>query len=472
MTKTISEFKKAGDKAVFESLERIKKDDSGIFITVCEGAKAAGSGPLSGVPVALSDNISTKGIETTCASPIMKGYVPPFSGKSVNDLEQAGAVIIGKTNMVEFGILGAPSAYGPVKNPWDKSKKGGPSGSAAAVATNAAAVAVCSDAGGLLRVSASYCGTTAFKPSYGAVSRFGLIYYTGSLDQIGVTAATVSDVVTVMDILSGNDKRDTTSLPDKMNYSGQIKSDQIQSDDIKSGDIKSGDKPLLGCKIGIPKEYLEDVSADVMKTFESAVATFEKLGAVCQTFSLSKAKYAQPVHDIIAAGESSAMLAKYDGTRFGPRATADNWHEMIAKTRALFGPVVERRIMLGIYLLMAGRYNDYYMKSMQIRTLIVEEFKSVFETYDLLISPTTPFVAPSLGGACCGGCDEELSSYSAAIAGADLAGLPAATVPCGFVEKMPAGLQIIGGYLKDAVVIAAADAFEKATDFVKSPEAV
>lgn len=460
MTKTISEFKKAGDKAVFESLEKIKKDDLGTFITVCEGAKAAkatGSGPLAGVPVALSDNISTKDVETTCASKIMKGYIPPFSGKSVDDLEKAGAVIVGKTNMAEFGILGAPSFCGPVKNPWDKSKKGGPSGSAAAVAAGEVAAAVCSDAGGLLRVSASYCGTTAFKPSYGAVSRFGLIYYTGSLDQIGVTAATVSDAVTVMDILSGNDNRDTTSLPGKLNYSGKI---------------KSGDKPLSGCKLGIPEEYLEGVSAGVMKTFEEAVATFEKLGAVCKKISLKTAKYAQPVHDIIAAGESSAMLAKYDGTRFGPRVDADNWHEMIAKTRALFGSVVERRIMLGIYLLMAGQYNDYYMKSMQIRTLIVEEFESVFKEYDLLISPATKFTAPDIGGTCGGGCDEEFSSYSAAIAGTDLAGLPAATVPCGFVGKLPAGLQIIGGYQKDADVIAAAEAFEKATDFVKSPEVV
>ena len=457
MTKTISEFKKAGSQAIAESFEKIKKDESGAFITVCEGATAAGFGPLAGVPVALSDNISTKGIETTCASKIMKGYIPPFSGKIVDDLEKAGAVIVGKTNMVEFGILGAPSTHGPVKNPRDLSKKGGPSGSAAAVAAGIVAAAVCSDAGGLLRVSASYCGTIAFKPSYGAVSRFGLIYYTGSFDQIGVTAATVSDVVTVMDVISGHDNRDTTSLPVKTDYSEKI---------------KSGDKPLLGFSIGIPEEYLKGVGEDVMKTFEDAVETFEKLGATCEKISLKTAIYAQPVHDIIAAGESSAMLAKYDGTRFGPRAEAGNWHEMVAKTRALFGPVVERRIMLGIYLLMAGRYNDYYMKSMQIRTLIIEEFESFFQKYDLLISPTTPFVAPNLGVACSGGCDEELSSYSAAVAGADLAGLPAATVPCGFVGKLPAGLHIIGGYQKDADVIAAADAFEKATDFVQSPEAV
>lgn len=450
MTKDIASFKAAGDKAVAESLEKIKKDDSGIFIAACGDAKAAGSGPLSGIPIAVSDNISTKDVETTCGSKILKGYVPPFSGKAVDDLTNAGAVIVGKTNMVEFGILGAVSTKGPVKNPLDNTRKGGPSGSAAAVAAGIVPAAVCSDVGGLLRVSASFCGTAAFKPSYGAVSRFGLIYYTGSLDQIGVTATTVSDVVTVMDVLSGNDNRDTTSLPDKMVY--------------------SGGKPLSGCKIGIPEEFLEGVSADVMKTFDEAVATLEKLGATCKKFSMNTAKYMQPVHDIIAAGESSAMLAKYDGTRFGPRAEADNWHEMIAKTRALFGPVVERRIMLGIHLLMAGQYNDYYMKSMQTRTLIIEEFESVFKEYDLLISPTAKDVAPELGGACGAGCDQEFSSYSTAIAGVDLAGLPAATVPCGFVGKLPAGLQIIGGYLKDADVIAAAEAFEKAAD-VKSPEA-
>ncbi|WNY23998.1 Glutamyl-tRNA(Gln) amidotransferase subunit A [Methanimicrococcus hongohii] len=456
MTKDIAAFKAADDKAAAESLDKIKKDNSGIFMTVCEGAKSAGTGPLAGVPIALSDNISTKDIETTCASKIMKGYVPPFSGKAAEDLEKAGAVIVGKTNMTEFGILGAASTIGPVKNPHDQNRKGGPSGSAAAIAAGIVPAAVCSDAGGLLRVSASFCGTTAFKPSYGAISRFGLIYYTGSLDQIGVTAASISDVVTVTEILSGNDKRDTTSLPDKINYTEKI---------------KSGDKPLDGFKIGIPEEFLEGVSADVMKTFEEAVSTFEKLGATCQKFSLKTAKYMQAVHDIIAAGESSAMLAKYDGTRFGPRVEADNWHEMIAGTRALFGPVVRRRIMLGIRLLMAAQYNDYYMKSMQTRTLIIDEFESVFKEYDLLISPTTKDVAPVIDGACSGGCDEEFSAYSAAIAGVDLAGLPAAAVPCGFVGDLPTSLQIVGGYLKDANVIAAAEAFEKATDFVKFPEA-
>lgn len=455
MTKDIAAFKAAGSQAVAESLDLIQKNDLGTFITVNDGALTAQSGPLAGVPIAVSDNISTKGVETTCASAILKGYIPPFSGKAVDDLQRAGAVLIGKTNLTEFGMLGAAGAYGPVKNPRDPSKKGGPSGSAAAVASGEVPAAVCSDAGGLLRVSASFCGTTAFRPSYGAVSRFGLIYYTGSLDQIGVTATSVSDVVTVLDIISGNDNRDTTSLPEKMDYSAAL---------------KSGGKPLEGCKIGIPEEFLEGVSADVMKTFDEAVTVFEKLGASCTKISLKTAAYMQAVHDILAAGESSAMLAKYDGTRFGQRVDADNWHEMIAKTRALFGPVVERRIMLGVYLLMAGQYNDYYMKSMQTRTLIVEEFESVFKEYDLLISPTTKTVAPDLGGVCGGGCDLELSSYSAAVAGVDLAGLPAASVPCGFVGKLPAGLQLIGGYLQDAAVIAAAEAFEKATDFVNSPE--
>ena len=452
---TISEFKKLGDKAVATSLDKIKKDDLGTFITV-SADKKSGSGPLAGIPIAVIDNISTKGVETTCSSKILKGYVPPFSGKSIDDLEAAGAVIVGKTNMVEFGILKAISTVGPVKNPWNKSKKGGPSGSAAAVASGLVPAAICSDAGGLLRVSASFCGTAAFKPSYGAVSRFGLIYYTGSLDQIGVTATTVSDMVTVLDVISGNDDRDTTSLPEKLDYSGKI---------------KSGCKPLEGCKIAIPEEYLDGISDDVMTAFEESVSVLKALGATCTKISLKTAKYMQSVHDIISAGESSAMLAKYDGTRFGPRAESGNWHEMIAKTRAFFGPIVQRRIMLGIYLLMAGQYNDYYMKSMQTRTLIVDELGSVLKEYDLLISPTTKTVAPDLNGACCGGCDDEFSSYSAAIAGSDLAGLPAATIPCGYIGGLPAGLQIIGGYLEDAKVIAAAEAFEKAID-VKSPEVI
>ena len=454
--KDIASFKAAGEKAAADSIDKIKKDDLNIFMTAIETVASAGSGSLAGIPIAVSDNISMKNVETTCASKILEGYVPPFSGKSIDDLEAAGAVLVGKTNMVEFGILKAASTKGSVKNPLNASKKGGPSGSAAAVAAGIVPAAVGSDVGGLLRVSAAFCGTAAFKPSYGAVSRFGLIYYTGSLDQIGVTASTVSDIVTVMDVISGNDDRDTTSLPEKLDYSAKI---------------KSGAKPLDGCKIAIPEEYLEGVSADVMKTFEEAVQTLEKLGAVCTKISLKTAKYMQSVHDIISAGESSAMLAKYDGTRFGPRADADNWHEMIAKTRALFGPVVQRRIMLGIYLLMAGQYNDYYMKSMQTRTLIVDELNAAFKEYDLMIAPTAKTVASDLEGVCCGGCDDELSSYSAAIAGVDLAGLPAASVPCGLIDGLPAGLQIIGGYLEDAKVIAAAEAFEKAAG-AKSPEVI
>jgi len=453
--KDIAAFKAAGEKGAAESFDKVKKDDLNIFIRPVTAA-SAGSGPLAGVPIAVSDNISMKGVETTCASKIMEGYVPPFNGKAIDDLERAGAVLVGKTNMVEFGILKAASTKGPVKNPLNPSKKGGPSGSAAAVAAGIVPAAVCSDVGGLLRISAAFCGTAAFKPSYGAVSRFGLIYYTGSLDQIGVTASTVSDIVTVMDVISGNDDRDTTSLPEKLNYSAKI---------------KSGSKPLDGFKIAIPEEYLEGVSADVLKTFEEAVQTLETLGAVCTKISLKTAKYMQPVHDIIAAGESSAMLAKFDGTRFGPRAEADNWHEMIAKTRALFGPVVQRRIMLGIHLLMAGQYNDYYMKSMQTRTLITNELNAALKEYDLLIAPTAKTVAPDLDGACSGGCDDEFSAYSAACAGVDLAGLPAASVPCGRISGLPAGLQIIGGYLEDAKVIAAAEAFEKAAG-AKSPEVI
>ncbi|MDY0266072.1 MAG: amidase family protein [Methanimicrococcus sp.] len=456
MVQTIKDFQAAGEKAVAKSLNKMKKEDFGIFATICENAKPVGSGSLSGVPIVLSDNISLKDIETTCRSQILKGYIPPFDGAAVEKLKNAGAVLIGKTNMAEFGILGAASTCGPVSNPLDKTKKGGPSGSAAAVSSGIVPAAVCSDAGGLLRVSASYCGTVSFKPSYGAVSRYGLIYYAGSLEQIGVTASTVSDVVAVLDVLSGHDARDTTSLPEKINYSAKI---------------KSGDKPLTGFKIGIPLEFLEDVDTSVLRTFEESVAVFEKLGAVCEKISLKTASWMQPVHDIIAAGESSAMLSRYDGTRFGPRAKADNWHDMVAQTRALFGPVVQRRIMLGVHLLTTGQYQDYYMKSLQIRTLIVDEFDSVFNNYDLLISPTTNTVAPDLNGVCVGGCGFELSSYSAAMAGTDLAGLPVATVPCGNIGHLPVGLQMMSGYLMDENVIAAADAFEKAIDFVL-PEAV
>jgi aspartyl-tRNA(Asn)/glutamyl-tRNA(Gln) amidotransferase subunit A len=288
------------------------------------------------------------------------------------------------------------------------------------------------------------------------------------MDQIAVTAATVSNIVKVLDVISRNDSRDTTSLPTKLNYT-ETKS---KNADDKFKNI-SDDKPLFGLKIGIPQEYLQEIDAGVEKAFKEAVFTLEKLGAVCESCSLPNTKYVQAAHDIISAGESSAMLAKYDGTRFGPRVLAGSWHEMVAKTRALFGPAVQRRIMLGIYLLSAAQYKDYYVKALQTRTLIVNEIETALKKYDLLISPTTLRTAPTLGISCRGGCDGEFSSFSAAIGSVDLAGLPTASVPCGFVDKMPVGLQIIGGYLNDAAVIQAMEAFEKHTDFSKkTPEVV
>jgi aspartyl-tRNA(Asn)/glutamyl-tRNA(Gln) amidotransferase subunit A len=416
-------------------------------------------GALSGLSFAVTDNFSTRDIETTCSSQILKGYIPPFDGFAVEKMKEAGAKLVGKLNMAEFGVLGTPSIAGAVKNPHDSSKKGGPCGAAAAVVSGAADVALASDAGGLSRVAASYSGAFSFKPSYGAISRFGLIYTAGSMDQIAVTATTVFNIVKVLDVISGNDSRDTTSLPQKLNYAGQI---------------KSTDKPLLGVRIGIPQEYLQDVDAGVEKAFKDAVLTLEKLGAVIESCSLPSTKYVLAAHDIIFAGESSAMLAKYDGTRFGPRAAAGNWHEMVAKTRALFGPAIQRRIMLGIYLLSAAQYKDYYVKALQTRTLIVNEMETIFKNYDLLISPTTQRIAPALGTPCRGGCDGEFSSFSAAIGAVDLAGLPAASVPCGFVDKMPVGLQIVGGYLNDAAVISAMAAFESTEKDAgkKSQEAV
>ena len=431
--------------------------DLNAFI-LSEKKDAQRSGTLSGLSFAVTDNFSTKGIETTCGSEILKGYIPPFSGFAVEKMEEAGAAFAGKLNLAEFGLLGAPSAFGAVKNPRDASKKGGPCGAAAAVVSGAVSVALASDAGGLSRVAASYCGAVSFKPSYGAISRFGLIYTAGSLDQIAVTATNVSDILKVLDVISGNDKRDTTSLPEKLDFAGKI---------------KSGDKPLAGLKIGIPEEYLQGAEAGAEKAFKDAVLVLEALGAVCDVCSLPNTKYVQAAHDIISAGESSAMLAKYDGTRFGPRVAADNWHEMIAKTRGLFGPAVQRRIMLGIHLLCAAQYKDYYVKALQIRTLIANELEAALKKYDILISPTTLRTAPALQTPCHAGCDSEFSSFSAAIGGVDLAGLPAASVPCGFADKMPVGLQIIGGYLNDAAVLQVMEAFEKHTDFSKkTPEAV
>ncbi|WNY25797.1 amidase family protein [Methanolapillus millepedarum] len=473
MVKDISEFKKSAassrEKTVASSLDKIKKDDLNAVVTVSDAAVALSKGeckcecgssesPLFGVPYFVSDNFSTKGIETTCASKIMKGYVPPFDGFAIDRMRETGAVLLGKANMMEFGILGASSAYGPVKNPWDKTKKAGPSGGcAAAVSAGVVPVALSSDAGGILRVSASYCGVYGFRPTYGAVSRFGLIYCTGSMDQISVVATKVADIAAVMETISGHDGRDTTSLPEKVC--------------CKIGAAKS-DKPLEGVKIGVPEEYLKEVDPAVEKVFKDTLSVFEKLGAKVSPCSLPNTRYSMAVHDIIFAGESSAMLAKFDGTRFGPRVPADNWHEMIAKTRGLFGPVVQRRIMLGVHLLTVGQYQDYYMKALKTRTLIVSELEKALAEYDFLVCPTTPKTAPPLGDACSAGCAGEMSAFSPAIAGVDLAGLPAISVPCGFSNQMPVGFQLIGGFLKDADLLKAAEAFEKQTDYVKNPEVI
>ncbi|MDV0446819.1 Glutamyl-tRNA(Gln) amidotransferase subunit A [Methanosarcinaceae archaeon Ag5] len=472
MVKDISEFKKSAassrEKTIASSLDQIKKDDLNIIITVSDAAVAASKGEcqcgcgkdstLCCVPYIVSDNFSTKGIETTCASQIMKGYVPPFEGFAIDRMTEAGAVLLGKANMMEFGILGAGSAYGPMKNPWDKTKKAGPSGGCtAAVSAGEVPVALSSDAGGILRVSASYCGVYGFRPSYGAVSRFGLIYCSGSMDQIGVAATTVADVAAVMETISGHDNRDTTSLPEKMCY---------------KINFEAKEKPLEGVKIGVPEEYLENVNPDVLKAFNEALSVFEKLGAKVSKCTLPSTKYSMAAHDVIFAGESSAMLAKFDGTRFGPRVAADNWHDMIAKTRGLFGPVVQRRIMLGVHLLTVGQYQDYYVKALKTRTVIVSELEKALNEYDFLVCPTTPNTAPPMGEACSAGCAGEMSAFSPAIAGVDLAGLPAISIPCGFAGKMPVGMQLIGSSFKDADVLKAAEAFEKQTDYVKNPEVI
>ncbi|WNY27718.1 amidase family protein [Methanolapillus ohkumae] len=474
MAKDIAEFRKSASKSVektiAKSMDKIKTDDLNTVIAFSdaavslaekeEGCQLLGDPDraLFGVPYLVSDNISTKGITTTCASKIMEGYIPPYDGFVIERLNEVGAVLLGKANMMEFGILGAHGKDGLAKNPWDKNKKSGPSGGcAAAVSAGEVPFALSSDAGGILRVSASYCGVFGFRPSYGAVSRFGLIYCTGSMDQIGVVASTVSDIVTVMEIISGNDKRDTTSLPEKIEFRDET--------------TKKSDKPLLGIRIGVPSEYFKGIEPAVEKAFYEALSAFEKAGATVSKCSLPNTKYSMAVHDIIFSGECSAMLAKYDGTRFGPRETADNWHEMVAKTRALFGPVVQRKIMLGVHLLSVGQYNDYYVKALKTRTLIAAELEEAFSSFDILVSPTTPITSPPLDGTCCYGCSHEMSAFSPAIAGVDLAGLPAISIPCVLCD-MPSGIQLIGGYKKDAVILKAAEVFEKQTNCVKTPDVI
>ncbi|NMC11203.1 MAG: Asp-tRNA(Asn)/Glu-tRNA(Gln) amidotransferase subunit GatA [Methanothrix sp.] len=420
--------------------------------------KNPGQGRLAGVPIAIKECISTKGIETNCSSNILRGYIPPYDAHVIEQLKAEGAIIMGKTNMDEFamGSSTETSCFGPTRNPWDYDcvPGGSSGGSAAVVAGGEAPCALGSDTGGSVRCPASFCGIVGLKPTYGLVSRYGLVAYANSLEQIGPLTRTVEDTALLMEVIAGHDERDTTSAEGKKRYLP----------------IREG---VSGLKIGIPREYFgEGVSKEVEKAVWDAINTLESLGAAWQEVSLPHTKHALAAYYVIAMSEASSNLARFDGLRYGLRFGEDkDWHTTFSDIRARgFGPEAKRRILLGTYALSAGYYGRYYLKALKVRTLIKEDFLRAFKDVDLLAGPTMPIPAFKIGERI----NDPLSLYLADVftVPINLAGVPAISVPCGFAGHLPVGLQLIGKHFDEATILQAAHTFEKATPFHEKTPAV
>lgn len=409
-------------------------------------------GKLAGVPVAIKDNLCTRGVATTCASKILDGFIPPYDATVITRLQDAGAVILGKTNLDEFAMGSSTenSALGVTRNPWDLSKVPGGSsgGSAAAVAARLVPISLGSDTGGSIRQPAAFCGTIGLKPTYGRVSRFGLVAFASSLDQVGPFANTVDDIALVMEVLSGHDPKDSTSLP--------IDAPELQ--ESSRGDLK-------GLRVGIPDEYFADgISEPVRAAVMQVVDKLVELGAVVSHVSMPHTEYTLPAYYIVAPAEASSNLARYDGVRYGNRALKTLSHEDLAeKTREQgFGPEVKRRILIGTYALSAGYYDAFYHKAMQVRTLIQQDFVKAFEHVDVLITPTTPTTAFGIGEKS----DDPLAMKLSDICtlSANLAGVPGISIPAGFdAAGLPFGVQLLGPALSEALLLKVSRAYLDAT---------
>lgn len=407
------------------------------------------TGPLAGVPVAVKDNLCTEGILTTCASRILENFVPTFSAEAVLNLERAGAVLIGKTNMDEFamGSTTETSAYGVTRNPRNpKHVPGGSSGgSAAAVAAGECFFALGSDTGGSIRQPASFCGVVGMKPTYGTVSRYGLVAYGSSLDQIGPLCRTVEDCAVILETISSHDKKDSTSVA-------------RNDTDFTSALVKD----VTGMRIGIPRDYFgEGLNPEVKAAVLKAAALLEKNGAVVEEFDLSLVDYAVPAYYTIASAEASSNLERFDGIKYGFRAKAEGLHQMYKKTRSQgFGPEVKRRILLGSFVLSSGYYDAYYLKALRVKAMIKKAFDDAFADYDCILCPAAPTTAPELGKSLLDPVKMYLGDiYTISV---NLAGLPAVCVPCGEDSRgLPIGLQLIGDCFQEKKLIQAAYTYEQ-----------
>ncbi len=461
--KTVSAVELATD-----SLARIKARDGQInaFVTVdSDGALAAAraadariadgsAGPLTGIPLAHKDVFCTEGVLTTCGSKMLANFTSPYDAHVVSLLKAAGAVMVGKTNMDEFamGSSNESSNAGPTRNPWDTSKVPGGSsgGSAAAVAARMVPIATGTDTGGSVRQPAALCGITGIKPTYGSVSRFGMIAYASSLDQGGAFARSAEDCATLLTAMMGHDPRDSTSL-------------ERSYDDCGA----SLAQPLAGLRIGLPREFFaEGMSDDVRAAVDAAIAEYRRLGATLVEVSLPNARLAIPAYYVIAPAEASSNLSRFDGVRYGHRAAQyTDLNDMYCKSRAEgFGPEVKRRILVGTYVLSHGYYDAYYIKAQKLRRLIAQDFAAAFEQCDIIAGPTNPTVAYGLGEKTADPVQMYLGDiYTVAV---NLAGLPALSHPAGFgAGGLPVGLQLIGNYFGEARLLGAAHQFQLATDW-------
>ena len=412
-------------------------------------------GPLAGVPVAIKDNMCTEGLLTTCSSKILGNFIPTYTAEAVKKLEEAGAVIIGKTNMDEFamGSTTETSAYGETKNPWntDYVPGGSSGGSCAAVAAEECSFALGSDTGGSIRQPSAFCGVTGIKPTYGTVSRYGLIAYGSSLDQIGPVAKDVTDCATILETISSYDKKDSTS---------------VQREDVKFTEALVDD--VKGLKIGIPRDYFQEgLDPEVKEAVLAAAKKLEEKGAIVEEFDLGLVEYAIPAYYVIACAEASSNLARFDGVKYGYRTKEyEGLHNMYKKSRSEgFGAEVKRRIMLGSFVLSSGYYDAYYLKALRAKALIKKAFDKAFAKYDVILGPAAPTTAPKIGESL----SDPIKMYLGDIytISVNLAGLPGISVPCGVDSKgLPIGLQLIGDCFKEKNIIRAAYAFEQTRAYV------
>ena len=447
-------------RAYLERIERFNPALNAYLHVDAQGALAAAAavdraraqgdapGPLAGVPLALKDNLCTRGLPTTCGSRILQNYVPPYDADVVERLRAAGAVLLGKLNMDEFamGSSNENSAFGPVHNPWDLSRApGGSSGGAAAVtAARLSVAALGSDTGGSVRQPAGFCGVTAIKPTYGRVSRYGLVAFASSLDQVGPIARNVRDAARLLAVIAGHDPRDATSAQSPV---------EAYEDECS--------RELSGLRVGVLVDAIAGCEPSTRQAIESALSRLQALGCEPVTVSLPHAEHAIAVYYIVATAEASSNLARFDGMRYGLRVRGEDLRDTYRKSRSAgFGREVKRRIMLGTYALSAGYYDAFYLKAQRVRTLIVRDFERAFERCDLLLMPTSPGPAFKLGEV-----KDPLSMYKQDIftLPASLAGVPALSMPCGLTDgRLPIGLQLVGPHFTEARLVRVASALEQA----------